>query len=109
MIEELPQHQKIVLLCIAKLLDENRQVVTPPEIKEYYIQICQEAGIRPRRPPQVWAFLKDLSRLGLIHQKIENRHNTQGRTLGRVALISIRDNTEKEIISSMDHLIEQFK
>jgi cell division control protein 6 len=66
-ISELAQHQQIILLSIAKLLNDNRPVVTTPEIKEFYIQICEEAGIRPRRPTQVWAYLKDLSRLGLIH------------------------------------------
>lgn len=106
LVEELSQHQKIILLSIAKLLNDNRPVVTTPEIKEYYIQVCEEAGIRPRRPTQVWAYLKDLSRLGLISQEIENRHNTQGRSLGRVASIRIRDIPVKEIISSLNHLIE---
>jgi cell division control protein 6 len=108
-ISELAQHQQIILLSIAKLLNDNRPVVTTPEIKEFYIQICEEAGIRPRRPTQVWAYLKDLSRLGLIHQEVENRHNTQGRSLGRVTSVRIRDIPLKEIIeiiSSLNHLIE---
>ncbi len=108
-IEELSQHQKILLLSIAKLLNEHdRPVVTTPEIKEYYIQVCEESSIRPRRPTQVWAYLKDLSRLGLIQQEVENRHNTNtGRSLGRVTSIRIRDIPVKEIISSLNHLIEK--
>ncbi|MFX0086767.1 MAG: hypothetical protein ACFFAU_13935, partial [Candidatus Hodarchaeota archaeon] len=80
--------------------------VTTPEVKQYYRQLCEEANIRPRRTTQIWAYLKDLSRLGLIVQEVENRHNQKGRSLGRVAMIKIRDIPVSEIIHSLNHLIE---
>jgi len=106
MIEELNSHQQLILLSVAKLLTDGQTKVTTPEVKQYYQQICEEANIRARRPTQVWAYLKDLSRLGLIKQEVENRHNQKGRSLGRVTTIKIRDIPVTDIIQSLNHLIE---
>jgi cell division control protein 6 len=98
-IEELNCHQQLILT-------DGQTKVTTPEVKQYYQQICEEASIRARRPTQVWAYLKDLSRLGLIIQEVENRHNQKGRSLGRVTTIKIRDIPVTDIIQSLNHLIE---
>ncbi|MFX1505968.1 MAG: Cdc6/Cdc18 family protein [Promethearchaeota archaeon] len=105
-VEDLNTHQKLLLLSIAKLLcDNNRPFVTTPEVKNSYISICEEAGVRPRRQTQIWAYLKDLGQLGLIKQEVENRHRN-GRSMGRVTTIRVRDIPVNEIIQSLNHLIE---
>lgn len=104
-IEDLSTHQKLLLLSIAKLLCGDQSSVTTPEVKNSYISICEEAGVRPRRQTQIWAYLKDLGKLGLIQQEVENRHR-KGRSLGRVTKIHVRDIPIEEIIQSLNHLIE---
>ena len=104
-IEDLGTHQKLLLLSIAKLLCSDRSFVTTPEVKNSYISICEEAGVRPRRQTQIWAYLKDLGKLGLIQQEVENRHR-KGRSLGRITKIRVRDIPLEEIIESLNHLIE---
>ncbi len=79
--------------------------MTTPEVKNSYVSICEEARVRPRRQTQIWAYLKDLGRLGLIKQEVENRHRN-GRSMGRVTTIRVRDIPVNEIIQSLNHLIE---
>ncbi len=105
-LDELNYHQKLILLSVAKLLNDGSSAVTTPEVKQYYRQLCEEANIRHRRTTQIWAYLKDLSRLGLIVQEVENRHTQKGRSLGRVTVIKIRDIPVSEIICSLNYLIE---
>jgi cell division control protein 6 len=104
-LEDLNTHQKLLLLSIAKLLCDNRPFVTTPEVKSSYISLCEEAGVRARRQTQIWAYLKDLGRLGLIQQEVENRHKN-GRSMGRVTTIRVRDIPVNEIIQSLKYLIE---
>lgn len=103
-VEDLNSHQKLILLSIAKLI-RDKPFATTPEVKSTYIQICEQKGIRPRRQTQIWSYLKDLTRLGLIQQEVENRHR-QGRSKGRVSIIRIRDIPIEEIIQTLDHLGE---
>ncbi|MCK4847589.1 MAG: AAA family ATPase [Candidatus Heimdallarchaeota archaeon] len=104
-IEDLNTHQKLVLLSITRLLSNNKQpYVTTPEVKNEYERVCEEAGTHPRRQTQVWAYLKDLSRLGVIQQEVENRHH-DGRSLGRIATIRIRDIPTDEILNSLNYLL----
>ncbi|MHA2408077.1 MAG: Cdc6/Cdc18 family protein, partial [Candidatus Ranarchaeia archaeon] len=104
-VEDLNTHQKLLLLSIAKLLCDNRPFVTTPEVKNSYMSVCEEAGVRARRQTQLWAYLKDLGRLGIIQQEVENRHKN-GRSMGRVTTIRVRDIPVNEIIQSLNHLIE---
>jgi Cdc6-like AAA superfamily ATPase len=108
-IEDLNTHQKILLLSIAQLLNNDvmKSHVTTPEVKTAYSALCEQARIRPRRQTQVWSYIKDLARLGLIHQTVENRHHENGRSLGRVTSIRIRDIPTTEIIQTLEHLLEQ--
>ncbi|MFX0013073.1 MAG: Cdc6/Cdc18 family protein [Promethearchaeota archaeon] len=105
-VEDLNTHQKLLLLSIAKLLSINRTSVTTPEVKNSYLSICEEAGARPRRQTQIWAYLKDLERLGLIQLQVENRHKN-GKSRGRITTIQVRDIPTEEIISCLCHLIEK--
>lgn len=103
-VQDLNSHQKLILLSIARLI-RDKPFVTTPEVKTTYIQMCEQNGIRPRRQTQIWSYLKDLTRLGLIQQEVENRHK-QGRSLGRVSIIRIRDIPIEEIIQTLNHLSE---
>ncbi|MHA1973355.1 MAG: Cdc6/Cdc18 family protein [Candidatus Hodarchaeales archaeon] len=104
-LEDLSLHQKLVMLSIAKMLHKNDKThITTPDLKEYYKQVCEEAGVESRGSTRFWTYLKDLDRLGLIQQEVLNRHEN-GRPLGRVALIKIRDIPVEEIIKNLSPLI----
>ncbi|MHA2390108.1 MAG: Cdc6/Cdc18 family protein [Candidatus Hodarchaeales archaeon] len=107
-IDDLNTHQKLVLLSIARLLSVcSQSYVTTPEVRREYEMVCEEANnIRPRRQTQVWAYLKDLHRLGIIQQEVENRHLANGRSTGRISTIRIRDIPTEEIIQTLNHTIE---
>lgn len=105
-LDDLNIHQKLLLLSIARSLqNESRTFVTTPEVSTMYNQICEEARVRPRRQTQLWTYLKDLSKLGLITSEVVNKHK-RGRSLGRVSNIYIRDLPLEEIINSLNHLVE---
>ncbi len=107
LIDDLNSHQKLILLSIARLLSIREQsCVTTPQVKEEYETICEEANVRPRRQTQVWAYLRDLNRLGLIQQQVENRHSN-GKSMGRISTIRIQDIPTKEIISSLNPLLAE--
>ncbi len=104
LLDDLNTHQKILLLSTAKLLqNEKKLFATTPEVKQSYIEICDEAGVRPRRQTQVWSYLRDLNKLGLIQLEVMNRHN-QGRSMGRVTSIRISDIPVTEIINRLTPL-----
>lgn len=104
LLDDLNTHQKILLLSTAKLLqNEKKLFATTPEVKQSYIEICEEAGVRPRRQTQVWSYLRDLNKLGLIQLEVMNRHN-QGRSMGRVTSIRISDIPVTEIINRLTPL-----
>ncbi|MHA2225912.1 MAG: Cdc6/Cdc18 family protein [Candidatus Hodarchaeales archaeon] len=105
-IEDLNTHQKIILLSMAKLLRNTQNTfITTPEITSSYNRTCEEAGVKPRRSTQVWAYLKDLARLGVIQKETTNRHK-QGRSFGRISKYRIQDLPIEEIFSSLNPLIE---
>lgn len=105
-IDELATHTKLVLLSIARLLNKcDSNFTTTPEIRNEYERVCEEANIRPRRQTQVWAYLKDLGRLGLIQQEVQNRHRN-GKSLGRISTIRIRDLPTEEILNNLESLLE---
>ncbi len=105
-IDDLNTHQKLLLLSIAKLLSEDKNYVTTPEVRKEYLRVCEEANIRPRRQTQIWAYLKDLGKLGLIQQEVETRHKN-GKARGRVTKISIKDLPLDEIKQSFEYLVEE--
>lgn len=104
-VEDLNIHQKLLLLSIAKILSKDRNFVTTPVVQKEYQRICEEANIHPRRQTQIWSYLKDLGKLGLIQQEVENRHRN-GKSCGRITKISIRDLPLEEIKHSLGYLIE---
>jgi len=104
LLDDLSTHQKLLLLSTAKLLQNKKKPsVTTPEVKQSYVEICEEAGVRPRRQTQVWSYLRDLNKLGLIQLEVMNRHK-QGRSMGRVTSIRISDIPVTEIINRLTPL-----
>ncbi len=66
-INNLPRHEKMVLLAIIKEnLSGERKYTRIKRIVERYRGICRKYGEEPRSYTRVWQFIKDLQHAGLI-------------------------------------------
>ncbi len=91
-ITDIPQHQQLVLLALASLLQEKKdqRFVFSKEIQKKYAQICRGRGVKPRKTTQFWLYLQELNKHGFLQLKVINRHE-DGVSLGRMAKVSIND------------------
>ncbi|MHA2502409.1 MAG: Cdc6/Cdc18 family protein [Candidatus Kariarchaeaceae archaeon] len=88
-VTDLTKSKMLLLLGIARKLRHSKQAyLTTGEAKEAYQMACEEYGVKARKHTQVWEYIKDLSRLGIIETEIS------GKTIrGTTQLISIQDAT----------------
>ena len=105
-ITSLPAHQRLVLLSIARLLQQypSKSYAYSTEIIKQYEKSCEEVGEIPRKLTQFWSYLRELKINGFIQIQIVNRHK-KGRSEGRVAKISINDLPVRELISLLSRKI----
>ena len=98
-ITDLSRHLKLLLSAIVSFFQENssRTVVTTPEVRGRYEEICEEQGERPRKRTQIWAFLQRLEQLELITLNIVNKHTSTGDSRGRITHISVNLPIEKVV------------
>ncbi len=103
LITELPTQLKLVLLALAKLLDDGKSShsVTITELKKEYQQICNSKGIPPRKSTQFWFYLQELSKQGLVELEVKNKH-TDGKSEGRITTLSIVDIPVREIVELLE-------
>ncbi|NHJ02392.1 MAG: hypothetical protein EAX86_09680 [Candidatus Heimdallarchaeota archaeon] len=104
-ITELPTQHKIILLALAKLLNNGptSHKVTTFELRMEYEQLCDSKGVIPRKSTQFWLYLKDLSKQGIIELSVQNRHK-DGKSAGRITTLSIIDIPVEKIIELLEGL-----
>jgi len=72
-------HEILILKAISDLLqNHNKDHVIINEIKEEYVNLCLERGVRPRSNTQIWEYIQTLKRYDFIQSKIINK-NVKGR------------------------------
>ena len=106
-IDELNKHKLMLLLAIARQLRYNHAAhVTTGNAEEAYLMVCEEYRTSPRKHTQIWEYLKEFEKTGiLVTEKsgIGQRGNTQ--------LISIQDASalelEKEVIKRLQKLLKE--
>ncbi len=68
---DLPLHERLFLLSVAKVLKKNRAAyVTMGDVESTYRVICESQNIEPRKHTQFWEYLQNLRNLGILHSKI---------------------------------------
>jgi cell division control protein 6 len=68
---ELPLHERLFLLSVAKVLKKSRSAyVTMGDVESTYRVLCESNGVEPRRHTQFWEYLQNLKNLGIIYTKI---------------------------------------
>ena len=68
---DLPLHERLFLLSVAKVLKKNRSAyVTMGEVESTYRVLCESQSVEPRRHTQFWEYLQNLKNLGILYTKI---------------------------------------
>jgi cell division control protein 6 len=68
---ELPLHERLFLLSVAKVLKKNKSAyVTMGDVESTYRVLCESNGIEPRKHTQFWEYLQNLKNLGILNAKI---------------------------------------
>ncbi len=70
-IMELPLHERLFLLSVAKALKRSKSpYVTMGEVESMYRVVCETKAVEPRRHTQFWEYLQNLKNLGVLQTKI---------------------------------------
>jgi cell division control protein 6 len=70
-VQELPLHERLFLLSVAKVLKRNKSAyVTMGEVESTYRVLCESNSIEPRKHTQFWEYLQNLKNLGILYTKI---------------------------------------
>jgi|TARA_B100002052_G_scaffold65120_1_gene58333 cell division control protein 6 len=78
-VDELGDHQKLVLLGICRRL-KKVDTVSSGDAQKLYNLVCEEFSIKPRSYTTFWKHLKTLERIGLIESRTANSSVGRGRT-----------------------------
>jgi len=92
-VTDLSKSKMLLLLGIARRLRHSKQAyVTTGEAKEAYQIACEEYRERARKHTQIWEYLKEFEKNGIIVLEISGK-NVRGTT----QLISVQDATAREL------------
>jgi cell division control protein 6 len=86
-LKDIPKHTLIVLLAISRALKKyEKAYLTTGEVESGYSIGCEEYNLKPRSHTQLWDYIQDLERVGVISTK----KSSQG-IRGKTTLISLPD------------------
>ncbi len=86
-IAALSLHEKLLLLAIARSLRKTERAYIPLGLAEReYRLICEEFGERPRKHTQVWEYVRNMRRVGIVVTRISGPGQR-----GRTTLIGLPD------------------
>ena len=100
-VDNLSQHQKLVLLGICRRLKKTDEISSGDAQKLYQL-VCEEFAVKPRSYTTFWKHLKTLETEGLIETKTANasagRGRTQHITMTNTAPATLESRIEKELL-----------
>jgi cell division control protein 6 len=74
-------HEKMLLLAIARFFKENKEAfATLTEIEEAYKVICEEYEENPYSHTQLWKYIQQFAKIGLIKTEVGTATTSRGRT-----------------------------
>jgi len=102
-IRHLQPHQLLLLLAIIRLLRRTpNPYVRIGDVEEEYKSLCEEYGETPRRHTQIYEYINDLRRRGIIDTKISGKGYR-----GKSTLIGISIGSLEALEAYVRELIEQ--
>jgi len=98
------QGEKLLLYAIAQEFSSNINSYSIPlsNIKKTYTRICEEYRIKPREKTQVWKYLNNFKKLGMIQIQIVNKG-----VKGRHSMIKLPDIPSKLLQDELLPLIKK--
>lgn len=97
----LPRHELVILLGLARKLDEGRcGLVRTGDLKKGYAEICEELGEEKRSRSSLYRSIDDLSRMGIL--KVEP---TGGGWEGNTLRIGLPDGSASHLKSEIEKLL----
>lgn len=96
-LRDIPKHEKLVLLAIAKALKKRRSAyVTMGDVESTYKLLCEENGEEPRKHTQFWEYVQNLRSLGFISTRLSGSGFRGKTTLIGLVEFSV-ESIEKEL------------
>ncbi|MHA1595299.1 MAG: ORC1-type DNA replication protein [Candidatus Baldrarchaeia archaeon] len=84
-LRDLSKHEKLLLLALARKLRKSEQVyLTMGELEELYRILCEELGEKARTHTQIWEYVQNLEKFGIISKRLSGRGMR-----GKTTLISL--------------------
>ncbi|MEE3082758.1 MAG: AAA family ATPase [Candidatus Thermoplasmatota archaeon] len=78
-VDELPEHEKLVLLAICRRLKKDPEITTG-DAEQLYKVVCEEFETKPRSHTTFWKHLKSLENRSLIDSRMATAKAGRGRT-----------------------------
>jgi len=85
-LEDLNDHQLLLLLSLLNLLKLDPEGVPIGRIEEEYREVCEVAGVEPRKHTQVYQYVTDMEKKGIVDRIVGKVKNSKGRS----SIISVR-------------------
>ena len=79
LVDDLPDHQKLILLGICRRLKKVDTISSGDALKLYHV-VCEEFGRKPRGYTTFWKHMKSLETMGLIESRTDSATKGRGRT-----------------------------
>jgi len=97
----LESQKLLVCFAIARGLQTNRTAfITMGELKEFYALACEEFEMQARQHTQLWEYVKELDKLGIINTQL----STKGHR-GTTTLITIEEPSAKNLEEVVTELL----
>ena len=95
-IDRLKKHEKIVLLAIAKRLQETgKTYISMGEVVNEYQLLCEIFNERPRKHTKIWEYIRTLSKLGIIVARLSGPGIRGKTTLVSIPAVSLEKLSKK--------------
>ena len=85
-LEDLNDHQLLLLVSLLNLMKLNPEGVPIGRIEEEYREVCEVLGVEPRRHTQVYQYVRDMEKKGVVDRVVDRVKNSKGRS----SIISVR-------------------
>ncbi len=78
--EELNDHQLLLLLALLNLLKLMPEGVPIGRIEAEYRELCEVLGLEPRKHTQVYQYVRDMDRKGIVERVVDKVKDSRGRS-----------------------------
>ncbi|BEP17022.1 ORC1-type DNA replication protein [Pyrofollis japonicus] len=103
-IKHLPLHEMLILLAIVRSLKATSEpYVRIGEVEEEYHRVCEEFKETPRKHTQVYEYIMDLKKRGIIEAKVSGKGYRGKSTLIGISIGPL-DHLEKYIVELIEYL-----